>query len=218
MYEANMTGHSYDNYWWRNLVEPSDELETRERILVAAYQEIHLNGFQAASLSHILKRAGVTKGALYHHFKNKSDLGKAVIEEIIYDQIMQGFTQPLEQFENPVDGLINLIEGAGCSFSMKDIQLGCPLHNLAQEMAPIDEKFRIILNAIYQKWIEVIEQKLCKGQLDGYVKEEVDCQQMAILITATLEGCLSAAKITQNLDSLTQCGAGLIQHLNFIRA
>lgn len=213
-----MTTHPYDNYWWRNLEEPSENMQTRERILVAAYQEIHLNGFQSASLAHILQRAGVTKGALYHYFKNKSELGRAVIDEIIFNQIMQGFTQPLEQFDNPIDGLIDLIETAGSSFTLKDIQLGCPLNNLAQELAPIDEDFRTMLNAIYQQWIEVIELKLRQGQRDGFVQADLDCRQMAVLVTATLEGCLSAAKVSQNLDSLTLCGAGLIQHLNFIRA
>ena len=216
-----MSEHSqqaYDNYWWRNLAEPTEAMDTRQRLLIAAYQEMHLNGFQAAGLAQILQRAGVTKGALYHHFKNKAELGQAVIDEIIFGQIMQGFTKPLEAFDNPIDGLIDLIQNAGELFTLKDIQLGCPLHNLAQELAPIDEQFRLMLNAIYQKWIAIIEQKLIQGQRDGYVQAQIDCKQMAVLITATLEGCLSAAKISQNLDSLTLCGDGLIQHLNFIRA
>ena len=60
---------------------------TRDRILDAAFQEIHKYGFQAASLSNILDRTGLTKGALYHHFPDKDRLGHAVIEEVIREAL-----------------------------------------------------------------------------------------------------------------------------------
>lgn len=206
------------NYWSRHLGDDWSAMDTRERLLVAAYQEMHCNGFQATGLSQILERAGVTKGALYHHFKNKSELGHAVIDEIVEVQVLQCFTQPMNEFENPIDGLIFLITEAGESFTLQDIQLGCPLHNLAQELAPIDESFRVKLNGIYERWISFMQGRLEQGQEDGFVNKDVDCYQMSILIIATLEGCLSAAKISQDLASLNYCSAGLIQHLNFIRA
>jgi len=205
------------NYWWRDLNTDFERMDTRERLLISAYQEMHINGFQSSSLSQILERAGMTKGALYHHFKNKSDLAHAVIDEIISSQVLQGFMKPMAQFDNPIDGLTALIMSGGESFTLTDIQLGCPLNNLSQEMALIDEVFRQKLNVIYELWIEFMQQRLIQGQKDGYVKEDIDCHQMAVLIVATLEGCLSAAKVSQNLDSLLYCGAGLIQHLNFIR-
>ena len=60
---------------------------TRQEILESAFQEIHRNGFQAASLTSILERTGVTKGALYHHFPNKQALGYAVLEEVVKDTV-----------------------------------------------------------------------------------------------------------------------------------
>jgi AcrR family transcriptional regulator len=57
--------------------------ETRDAILTSAFDEMYEHGFQAASLSRILDRAGVTKGALYHHFGSKMDLGYAVVDEVI---------------------------------------------------------------------------------------------------------------------------------------
>ncbi len=48
-----------DIYWWRPL-ENEPEPDTRRSILLAAYREIHLNGFQSASLNNILAHTGVT--------------------------------------------------------------------------------------------------------------------------------------------------------------
>ncbi|MGA8441619.1 MAG: TetR/AcrR family transcriptional regulator, partial [Candidatus Sulfotelmatobacter sp.] len=68
---------------------------TRERLLQAASREIYRSGFQSASLDTILASAGVTKGALYHHFKNKEALGYAVVEEIISPDVRGTWVQPL---------------------------------------------------------------------------------------------------------------------------
>ena len=51
---------------------------TRRKILEAAFAEFYKNGFQGGSINHIVEEAGATKGALFHHFKGKNDLGYAV--------------------------------------------------------------------------------------------------------------------------------------------
>ena len=204
-----------DVYWWRPLddVEP----DTRAKILFAAYKEIHSQGFQAASLSNILARTGVTKGALYHHFPSKTELGYAVVDEVIARHIHQSFIQPLQDFDNPIDGFIELIRNSGNAFSITDINLGCPLTNLAQEMAPIDEGFRIRLSNIYEKWHQSIAEVMTEAKNSGKLIDEVEPYTLAVTIAATMEGALNVAKVAQNLDKLHHCGCGLIQYLQLIR-
>ena len=204
-----------DVYWWR----PLDDrvLDTRGQILFAAYKEIHVNGFQSASLSNILARTGVTKGALYHHFPNKTELGYAVVDEVIAERINQSFIHPLAHFDNPIDGFIELIQGAGETFSMTDIELGCPLSVLAQEMAPIDEGFRTRLTDIYEQWHQSIADVLRKAKEMDLIIDDVDPYTMAVTIASIMEGSLNAAKVSQSLDKLHLCGQGLVQLLQLIR-
>ena len=204
-----------DVYWWRPLDDA--ELDTRGKLLFAAYQEIHVNGFQSASLSNILARTGVTKGALYHHFPNKTELGYAVVDEVIAKRIHMSFIQPLAHFDDPIDGFIELIQNAGETFSLTDIELGCPLSVLAQEMAPIDEGFRLRLTAIYEQWHQSIADVLSKAKAEGMIIDEVDPYAMAVTMAAIMEGSLSAAKVSQSLDKLYHCAAGLTQFLQLIR-
>jgi TetR/AcrR family transcriptional repressor of nem operon len=206
---------SNDIYWWRPLddVEP----DTRGKILFAAYKEIHSQGFQAASLSNILAHTGVTKGALYHHFPGKTALGYAVVDEVIARHIHQCFIQPLQNFENPIDGFIELILESGNAFSITDINLGCPLTSLAQEMAPIDEGFRTRLMGIYEKWHQSIADLMIDAKQSGKIIDEVDPYTLAVTIAATMEGALNAAKVAHNLDKLHYCSRGLIQYLQLIR-
>ncbi len=217
MYVCNMTDlNDSEIYWWRLLGDEPPE-DTRGRILFAAYKEIHLNGFQAASLNTILAHTGVTKGALYHHFPNKTELGYAVIDEIIADRIFRSFIQPLEQAEDPIQGLVNLIRHAGDAFTLRDVQIGCPLGSLAQEMAPIDEGFRLRLNRIYEKWHDAIRLAVEKASVTGRLIEGIEPDQVAVMVVATLEGCLNAGMISQDMQKLMFCGEGLIQYLQLIR-
>jgi len=204
-------------YWWRPLEGDDAEPDTRQKILFAAYKEIHMHGFQAASLKNILAHTGVTKGALYHHFPNKTELGYAVIEEVIAQRIHLSFIHPLQFFENPVDGFIELILGAGSAFSMRDIELGCPLTTLSQEMAPIDEGFRVRLSTIYEQWNKSVVEVFRQAKQDNLIIDIVEPEQIATMMVATLEGCLNAAKVSQNLGKLMQCGEGLVLYLNLIR-
>ncbi len=202
-------------YWWSPLDE--SEPDTRGKILFAAYKEIHCQGFQSASLNNILAHTGVTKGALYHHFPNKIELGYAVIEEVIAQRIHMSFVEPLRNHRNPIDGIIELIEESGNTFSMTDIELGCPLTALAQEMAPIDEGFRIRLIKIYDQWHQSIAEGFHRARENGQLRDDIDPDTVAMMIVATMEGAINAAKVAQNMDKLYLCGNGLIQYLQLIR-
>lgn len=71
-------------------------LETRSRILDAAELVFHARGVSRPSLSEIAEFAGVTRGAIYYHFKNKSDVFTAMCKrvklplEALYDLRMAG--------------------------------------------------------------------------------------------------------------------------------
>src|SRR5215471_12752186 len=107
---------------------------TRQRILEAAFAEFYKNGFQGGSLNHIVEVAGTTKGALFHHFAGKQELGYAVVEEIIGPRLEQRWLYAVEDSEDPIADL----KEAFRHFIKTDIEdgsflQGYPLNNLAQE-------------------------------------------------------------------------------------
>ena len=80
---------------------------TRQKILNAAIDLFSEVGYAAAGLGEIIERAGMTKGALYHHFDSKEALATAIIE--------QGTTLTRDAFrhvcESSSPALENLIHG-----------------------------------------------------------------------------------------------------------
>ena len=59
--------------------------ETRRGLLAAARHLFGEQGYAATSVDEIVRAAGVTKGALYHHFRDKDDLFRAVVEQVKVD-------------------------------------------------------------------------------------------------------------------------------------
>jgi len=57
--------------------------ETRHRILDAAEAVFHRQGVSRTSLAHVAAEAGVTRGAIYWHFKDKADLFDAMMQRVI---------------------------------------------------------------------------------------------------------------------------------------
>jgi TetR/AcrR family transcriptional regulator, transcriptional repressor for nem operon len=180
----------------RRAARPRDPGRTRDRLLQAASREIYRSGFQSASLDTILSSAGVTKGALYHHFENKEALGYAVVEEIIYANVRGQWVLPLQRVKDPIDALIGIVRGI--SVRPEDVCGGCELNNLAQEMSPLDTGFRKRLEAVFDAWREAAAAVLRQGQICGSVRRDVEPSDAAGLLIAMVEGYGSLAKNAQD--------------------
>ena len=137
---------------------------TRDKIVEAAYQEIHRHGFQAASVSNILANTGLTKGALYHHFPNKNDLGIAVIEEVIREGFEVRMFGPLREAADPIEALVEVIQNKADSTTLETVTLGCALNNLMQEMSPLDLEFKRCLHGILKTWQDTVTDALKRAQ------------------------------------------------------
>jgi TetR/AcrR family transcriptional repressor of nem operon len=191
---------------------------TRQRILDAAFDEFYKNGFQGGSLNRIVDEAGTTKGAVFHHFKGKNDLGYAVVEEIIFSDIKERWLDPLADSVDPIAALKKTMR----QFAREEdtngrLIQGCPLNNLAQEMAPLDEGFRRRLEKIYSAWREALEAAFARGIKAGTVRKGISPPRVAALVVAALEGIMGTAKNAQSEELLTQAGQGLFDYLDSLK-
>jgi len=70
---------------------------TRLALVVAARELFGERGYAATSIDEVASRAGVTKGAFYHHFAGKADLFQVVYEQVkreVSDQVVSVFNEP----------------------------------------------------------------------------------------------------------------------------
>jgi AcrR family transcriptional regulator len=191
---------------------------TRQRILRAAFQEFYRYGFQAGSLNRIVEETGLTKGALFHHFAGKQELGYAVVEEVIWPRFKATWIDPLEQSEDPIRDTRRLLlhmaeKGPACGSLVQ----GCPLNNLAQEMSPLDEGFRQRLEKIYAAWRLGLKAALANGIKAGKVRKDVSPSKVAAFLVAALTGIIGTVKNAQNQQLLREAGDALLDYLDSLR-
>ncbi|WP_296886968.1 TetR/AcrR family transcriptional regulator [Thiobacillus sp.] len=191
---------------------------TRQKLLEAAFAEIHRNGFQAASLTHILADTGLTKGALYHHFPDKKALGLAVIEEVIRPQLAAMMFAPLADTQQPLAAMQALLKGKASEPDPWVVTLGCPLNNLMQEMSPVDEAFRLQLNSLFEAWVGVVTAALKRGLKSGEVNAAVKPGDTAFFIVSALEGCIGMSKNTQSVAAYRGCLGQLSHYLDTLKS
>jgi AcrR family transcriptional regulator len=78
---------------------------TRERLIRAARLLFGERGYDATSIQLVLSRAGVARGALYHHFDSKEALFDAVLEEIVAEVAEQAADAARAAGTDPVANL-----------------------------------------------------------------------------------------------------------------
>jgi AcrR family transcriptional regulator len=82
---------------------------TRERLVAAARELFGEHGYDGTSIEAVLERAGVKRGALYHHFESKQALFDAVLDRVISD-VAQAVAEAARAETDPVESL-----RAGCA-------------------------------------------------------------------------------------------------------
>jgi len=193
-----------------------DPERTRQRLLQAAFREIHRSGFQSAGIDAILAATNVTKGALYYHFDSKETLGYAVVEEIIAKFTRDRWLRPMLSEGQPIDILIGVVRRIPAR--LKDVRAGCPLLNLAQEMSPLDEQFRKRLESIFLDWQEGVATLLRKGQSQGTVRRDLNPDETASFLVAMVEGYATLAKNAQDTKVWNAGIRNIVEWLKSLRA
>ncbi len=190
---------------------------TRALILECAFQEIHQHGYGGTSLDRILSQTDLTKGALYHHFGSKAELGLAVIDEVIRGWITNSWLDPLEESNDPATTLIETLRRNIGGMPEQQIACGCPLNNLTQEMANSDDRVRARLLQLFDLWRKGIASSLERGQSFGTVRADIDPEATATFIVSAIEGLAGTAKSTRDHSLVLAVMAVLVQFLETLR-
>ena len=99
----------------------------------------------------------------------------------------------------------------------RDFEFGCPLNNLAQEMSTVDAEFHRRIAALYRRWESGVASALARGQKQALVRKDVDVDDAATFVVASIEGAYGLAKNRKDRQPLRACVAGLTRYLDVLR-
>ena len=83
--------------------------DTKEKILLTALQLFARDGYEAVSVRNIAEELGITKGALYRHYKNKRDIFDSIVDRMIQidAQRAKEYQMPVEQYDEMSESYAN---------------------------------------------------------------------------------------------------------------
>ena len=175
--------------------------ETQDLIINTSFELFYEKGYNATSIPDIMKETSLSKGAFYHHFKNKHEIGTKVIEIIIRKRIKEGFISPLENNDGNIPKLLKYVFNNRIdNYSQREKALGCPANNLIGEIGYSEHDFRIILKSLFEEWKAELIKTIDIGKKRGEIKQEINSSATAISLICSFEGVRNIRKIYDDDD------------------
>lgn len=171
--------------------------DTRERLISSASELFWERGYAATGLSDILDAAGARGGSLYHFFPTKDDLLLAVIEyqasvlETAIENAMAAQSEPIAKILAVGEFYRSFMRRTNCS-------LGCPLTNLAGEIADTHPAARERIGAFLDMLVSRVRQGL--DELGA-----PDSERHARTIVAMIHGGVTHARTCRDTRTLDAC-------------
>lgn len=175
-------------------------MTTKEKLLAVTFEEIYENGYYSTSVDKILKKANMNKGSMYHYFKSKKELVLAVIDAHVFAYIDKKYSAILDTNDNYIDSMFEVLKNRD-SFNFT---LGCRLNSLVQELSHHDQDFKVALEKVYYHFEDIIFRVLTKAYENMEI-EHPDIKQLSIFVVASVEGCISTAKKSQDSQIFASC-------------
>lgn len=168
---------------------------TRLNILQKAFELVYKNGYRTTSIDEIIATTQVTKGAFFYHFKNKDEMGIAMINEVMLPGLYKDMVLPLINSNDPITEIYASMHTLLLENPFFIVKYGCPAINLVEEMASYNETFKTALSKLTNQWQEAIAAALEKGKIMGTVRQDVNTAQAALFILSGYGGIRNLGKI-----------------------
>lgn len=179
--------------------ESSNKGESKRQMLINIGTVLFTQkGFSSTSLDEIVVSAKIPKGSFYYYFRGKEDFAIEVIKN--YGNY---FSRKLErilddQTKSPIERLKAFMNEATRGVMRYEFKRGCLIGNLGQEMASLEEGFRIALLDVIRDWRDRIEACIEEAKQVGEINIIVDSNVLSRFFWSAWEGAVLCAKLEQS--------------------
>ena len=192
----------------RYLCPVRDSETTKKTIIKESANLFNTQGYKATSISDITNAIGLTKGAIYRHFENKSDLEQQALHslsKLMFAEIGQSI-RAAGTFQLKMEAIFAFFE---TYMHTPMYEGGCPLLNVAVEADDTNEILRQQAFNMLTQLKNSVNKIVENGIKNNQVKPDTDAEFFSTIIIATLEGGIMMSKLERSDDAITKT----IRHL-----
>ena len=188
-----------------------EALKTRVNILKSAMKVFLKKGYSEASLTEIAKTAGYTRGAVYWHFEDKSDILEVLIskyhDRFLYkqDEILCSSVDPMQKIREVIN--INFLELYRDKGFRDFIELTWFKTEIDQHAGLLQGKV-----AITKIFNDTITQLFVEAAKECLIKEEIEPEIAALSITSLINGIYRGYFVIPNKLKDEDVGKSLINN------
>jgi AcrR family transcriptional regulator len=157
---------------------------TRAYLLQAAAEVFAERGYAETTISELIGRSGLTKGAFYFHFPSKEHLALAVIDEKQHQTIesvraaINEEDRAIDQLRQAAFGLVRLHRDDPSAFSVA---------RLTRDLARVPE-VRDRIRDHMRAWVGMLAGLITRAQADGDLPGNIEAGDLAALLVAATDG------------------------------
>lgn len=169
-----------------------DPENTRLSIMNSAQSLILKHGFGGTTVDGVIEKAGVSKGAFFHHFSSKAELGQQLVQRYA-DEDIKHLERTLLKAEglsdDPLQQLLIFIK----LFEQEMSELtepipGCLYASFLQQSGLFDKEILQVIRQSMLEWRKRVLEKLRQITAKHPPVEEVDLKSLADMLLVVFEG------------------------------
>jgi TetR/AcrR family transcriptional regulator, transcriptional repressor for nem operon len=172
----------------------SSRPSARTALLEAARDVVRAQGFAATSVDQLCSKAGVTKGAFFHHFQSKEALGAAAADYWSETTGALFASAPYHAHADPLDRVLAYIDFRGQLIDGGIEEFTCLVGTMVQETYGSSDKIRAACNASISGHARTLEADIEAAFARYGQPEGVTAQSLALHTQAVLQGGFILAK------------------------
>ncbi len=174
-----------------------DPENTRKLILNSASVLFNTKGYKATSISDITSKAGITKGAIYKHFKDKSELEKECLT-LMTNKVFNSLTKDIRRAKDVKTKLWSILDYFAQYRMNPPIEGGCPLMNAAIEADDSDPVLKEVVCKIMTGLLSGIAKVIQNGVDRNQFPSDIDVDEYATMLYSSIEGGIMMMQVTDN--------------------
>jgi TetR/AcrR family transcriptional repressor of nem operon len=201
---------------WKIPLPTLPQHASKTKFLGAALDAIRAQGYAATTVEDICRRAGVSKGSFFHHFKSKDELALAAVAH--WDAVTQTLfaAAPYRQAQDPLlrvlgylDFRASLLSGGLCEYT-------CPLGVLVQEVHATHPEIRAACERSLYSQVTELTADLEAARRRYAPDSTWSAESVGYFIQSVLQGSFIFAKASQGPEIARANLAHLRRYLQFL--
>lgn len=172
--------------------------QTRQRLLDITQAAILQKGFAATSLDEVIAEAGITKSGFFYHFRDKSELAKALLQRYIVDEdrfFDELFARADSLNEDPLHAfLIFLKLFADAMSDLPNGHPGCVAASYCYQDQLFSREIQDLYRGVFTSWRERFSARLHLIARRYPPKIDLNIETLADMLSATADGGIILSK------------------------